>query len=40
MQLKKFQKRIFAFAVSKNNALLTLKQETKSLEDIFQQLTN
>lgn len=36
MQLRK---NIFAFAVSKNNALLTLKQETKSLEDIFQQLT-
>ena len=34
------RKNIFAFAVSKNNALLTLKQETKSLEDIFQQLTN
>ena len=37
MQLRKD---IFAFAVSKNNALLTLKQENKSLEDIFQQLTN
>lgn len=34
------RKNIFAFAVSKNNALLTLKQETRSLEDIFQQLTN
>lgn len=34
------RKNIFAFAVSKNNALLTLKQETKSLEAIFQQLTN
>ncbi|MFN8282604.1 MAG: gliding motility-associated ABC transporter ATP-binding subunit GldA [Chitinophagales bacterium] len=34
------RKDIFAFAVSKNNALLTVKQETKSLEDIFQQLTN
>ncbi len=34
------RKNIFSFAVSKNNALLTLKQETKSLEDIFQQLTN
>ena len=34
------RKDIFAFAVSKNNALLTLKQENKSLEDIFQQLTN
>lgn len=33
------RKNIFAFAVSKNNALLTLKQETKSLENIFQQLT-
>jgi ABC-2 type transport system ATP-binding protein len=37
MQLRKD---IFAFAVSKNNPLLTLKQENKSLEDIFQQLTN
>ena len=37
MQLRK---NIFAFAVSKNNPLLTLKQENKSLEDIFQQLTN
>lgn len=34
------RKSIFAFAVSKNNPLLTLKQETKSLENIFQQLTN
>ncbi len=34
------RKDIFAFAVSKNNALLTLKQENKSLEDIFQLLTN
>ncbi|MFN8295666.1 MAG: gliding motility-associated ABC transporter ATP-binding subunit GldA [Chitinophagales bacterium] len=37
MQLRKD---IFAFAISKNNPLLTLKQENKSLEDIFQQLTN
>ncbi len=37
MQLRK---NIFAFAVSKNNPLLTLKQESKSLENIFQQLTN
>ncbi len=34
------RKDIFAFAVSKKNPLLTLKQENKSLEDIFQQLTN
>lgn len=34
------RKDIFAFAVSSNNPLLTLKQENKSLEDIFQQLTN
>ncbi len=34
------RKDIFAFAVSKNNPLLTIKQENKSLEDIFQQLTN
>ena len=34
------RKDIFAFAVAKNNPLLTLKQETKSLEDIFHQLTN
>ncbi len=34
------RKDIFALAVSQNNALLTLKQETKSLEDIFQQLTH
>lgn len=34
------RKDIFALAVSKNNPLLTLKQETKSLEDVFQQLTN
>lgn len=34
------RKDIFAFAVSKNNPLLTMKQENKSLEDIFQQLTN
>lgn len=34
------RKDIFAFAVSKNNPLLTLKQENKSLENIFQQLTN
>ncbi len=33
------RKDIFAFAVSKNNPLLTMKQENKSLEDIFQQLT-
>lgn len=33
------RKDIFAFAVSKNNPLLTLKQENKSLEDIFQLLT-
>jgi ABC-2 type transport system ATP-binding protein len=37
---KQLRKDIFAFAVSKNNALLTLKQENKSLEDIFQQLTS
>lgn len=37
MQLRKD---IFAIAVNKNNPLLTLKQENKSLEDIFQQLTN
>lgn len=36
MQLRKD---IFAFAVSNNNPLLTLKQENKSLEDIFQKLT-
>lgn len=36
MQLRKD---IFAFAVSKNNPLLTLKQETKNMEDIFHQLT-
>lgn len=34
------RKDIFALAVSKNNPLLTLKQETKSLEDVFQQLTS
>lgn len=34
------RKDIFAFAVNKNNPLLTLKQENKSLEDIFLQLTN
>lgn len=33
------RKDIFAFAVAKNNALLTLKQEVKNLEDIFHQLT-
>lgn len=33
------RKDIFAYAVSKNNPLLTLKQESKSLEDIFHQLT-
>lgn len=33
------RKDIFAFAVAKNNPLLTLKQETRSLEDIFHQLT-
>jgi ABC-2 type transport system ATP-binding protein len=33
------RKDIFAFAVAKNNPLLTLKQESKSLEDIFHQLT-
>ena len=37
---KQLRKNIFAFAVSKNNPLLTLKQESKSLENIFQQLTN
>ena len=37
MQLRKD---IFAIAVNKNNPLLTLKQENKSLEDIFLQLTN
>lgn len=36
---KQLRKAIFEFAVSKNNPLLTLKQENKSLEDIFQQLT-
>ncbi|MFN8237737.1 MAG: gliding motility-associated ABC transporter ATP-binding subunit GldA [Chitinophagales bacterium] len=34
------RKDIFALAVSKNNPLLTLRQETKSLEDVFQQLTS
>jgi ABC-2 type transport system ATP-binding protein len=34
------RKNIFAFAVAKNNPLLTLKQESRSLEDIFHQLTN
>lgn len=34
------RKDIFAYAVSKNNPLLTMKQENKSLEDIFHQLTN
>lgn len=34
------RKDIFAFAVSKNNSLLTLKQASRSLEDVFQQLTN
>lgn len=33
------RKNVFAFAVSKNNPLLTLKQENKSLEDVFHQLT-
>jgi len=33
------RKDIFAFAVGKNNPLLTIKQEHKSLEDIFHQLT-
>lgn len=37
---KAMRKEIFAFAASKNNALLTIKQESKSLENIFQQLTN
>ncbi len=34
------RKTIFAFAVQQNNPLLTLKQEERSLEDVFQQLTN
>lgn len=34
------RREIFALAVSDNNPLLTIKQENKSLEDIFQQLTN
>ncbi len=34
------RKNIFAFAVQQNNPLLTLKQEERSLEDVFQQLTN
>ncbi|HPA35974.1 MAG TPA: gliding motility-associated ABC transporter ATP-binding subunit GldA [Chitinophagales bacterium] len=33
------RKDLFAWAVSQHNPLLTIKQETKSLEDIFQQLT-
>lgn len=34
------RKDIFTIAVNTNNPLLTLKQESKSLEDIFQQLTH
>ncbi len=34
------RKALFAYASKKNNALLTIKQTSKSLEDIFQQLTN
>ncbi|MDB5227740.1 MAG: gliding motility-associated transporter ATP-binding subunit GldA [Bacteroidota bacterium] len=34
------RKDIFAFAMSKNNPLLTMKQESRSLEEVFQQLTN
>lgn len=36
---KALRKNIFAFAVSKNNSLLTLREETRSLEDVFHQLT-
>ncbi|HNF49803.1 MAG TPA: gliding motility-associated ABC transporter ATP-binding subunit GldA, partial [Chitinophagales bacterium] len=36
---KKLRKNIFTYATQKNNALLTLKEENKSLEDVFHELT-
>ncbi|HQV78379.1 MAG TPA: gliding motility-associated ABC transporter ATP-binding subunit GldA [Chitinophagales bacterium] len=36
---KQLRKEIFEFAVHKKNSLLTLKEETQSLEDVFHQLT-
>jgi ABC-2 type transport system ATP-binding protein len=34
------RKSVFAFAVSNNNPLLTVREETRSLEDVFHQLTH
>ncbi len=34
------RKNIFSLAVAQNNPLITIKEESKSLEDVFQQLTN
>ncbi len=39
-QSKPLRKAIFEFAVQKNNPLLLLKEESKSLEEVFHQLTN
>ena len=36
---EQLRKDVFALAVAKNNPLLTLKQENRSLENIFHQLT-
>ena len=36
---KQLRKNIFTYAAQKNNALLTLKEENKSLEDVFHELT-
>ncbi len=36
---KQLRKNIFTYATQKNNALLTLKEENKSLEDVFHELT-